>query len=133
MLSIEGNIVNNIDGIKRGRVEIGDNGIISSVGQPTGSADILLKDELIFPGFIDLHVHARECADHSWDYKEDFTTASAAAINGGVVAFADMPNNQVPPVDDASYLAKQELTKKSAVDVVLYAGIGRNTKPLSGP
>ncbi len=129
MLTIEGNIVN-IDGVKRGRVEIADDGLISSVGLPTGKADIVLKDELIFPGFLDLHVHARECADHSWDYKEDFISAGEAAINGGVVAFADMPNNPVPPIDDLSYETKQELTKKTPVDVLLYAGTNLSSNPL---
>jgi len=128
MLTIEGNIIN-IDGTSRGRIEIGQGGIIKSVGPVTGRADVVLKDELIFSGFIDLHVHARECMDHSWDYKEDFTTAGTAAINGGVVAFADMPNNPVPPVDEKSYADKNQLAKKCPVEVVLYAGIGPGTKP----
>jgi dihydroorotase len=128
MLSIEGNIVN-IGKAFCGRIEIGGNGLIAKVGEPTGKADVVLDDELIFPGFIDIHVHARECADHSWDYKEDFTTAGAAAVNGGVVAFADMPNNPVPPVDDKSYAEKYQLAQKSAVDVLLYAGIGSKTHP----
>ena len=88
---------------------------------------------MIFPGFIDLHVHAREDASHAQDYKEDFVTAGEAAINGGVVAFAEMPNNPVPPVDDSSYSEKTKLTGKCGVEVVLYAGIGRETKPLSRP
>ncbi len=132
MLSIEGNIVN-IDKTSRGRIEIGNDGLISKVEAATGKADIVLKDELIFSGFIDLHVHARECADHSWDYKEDFTTAGAAAINGGVVAFADMPNNPVPPVDGKSYADKYQLAKKCAVDVLLYAGISPKTEPFFLP
>ena len=130
MLTIEGNIVN-IDKISRGRIEIGDDGLISSIGQETGSADIVLKDELIFPGFVDLHVHARECADHSQDYKEDFTSAGQAATNGGIVAFAEMPNNPVPPIDEKSYADKYELTKKSAVEIVLYAGTNPASKPLT--
>jgi dihydroorotase len=129
MFTIEGQIVS-LDKTSRGRIEIGDDGLISSVGKETGSADLVLKDELIFPGFIDIHVHARECADHSQDYKEDFTSAGLAAINGGVVAFADMPNNPVAPVDEKSYAEKYELAKKSAVDVLLYAGIGPKTEPL---
>jgi len=100
MFSIEGIIVNT-DGQKRGRIEIDRNtGLIARVGEPMGGANVVLKDELIFPGFVDIHVHARECADHSQDYKEDFKTAGEAAINGGVVAFMEMPNNPVPPVDD---------------------------------
>ena len=128
MLTIEGSIVN-LDKVSRGRIEIGQDGIIQSVGKETGKADVVLGDELIFPGFIDLHVHARECANHAWDYKEDFTTSGKAAINGGVVAFADMPNNPVPPVDEKSFADKYQLAQKSAADVVLYAGIGPKTEP----
>ena len=83
MLSIEGLIVNKK--ITRGRIEINpETGLIESVTLPTGRADIILADELIFPGFIDLHVHAREDTSHAQDYKEDFATAGEAAINGGV-------------------------------------------------
>jgi len=129
MLSIEGNIVN-IDKTFRGRIEIGDDGLILRVGQPTGVADVVLKEELIFPGFIDLHIHAREDVSQKWNYKEDFNSASLAGINGGVIAFADMPNNPLPPTDEFSYSAKEKLAKKSEVDVLLYAGVGQNTKPL---
>src|SRR3989344_2402238 len=99
MLSIEGNIVNT-NTIFRGRIEIDQSGIISKIGSPTGAADFVFKDELIFPGFIDLHVHAREDAGHAQDYKEDFTTAGEAAIHGGVVALADMPNNSILRIED---------------------------------
>ncbi|OGI65315.1 amidohydrolase [Candidatus Nomurabacteria bacterium RIFCSPLOWO2_01_FULL_39_18] len=131
MSSIEGIIVN-IDGQRRGRIEIDqETGLITKISEPTGVADVVLEDELIFPGFVDLHVHARECVDHTQDYKEDFKTASEAAIAGGVVAFAEMPNNPTPPIDGQSYKAKEQLTKRSEVEIVLYAGIGENTKPLA--
>ncbi|OGI74314.1 amidohydrolase [Candidatus Nomurabacteria bacterium RIFCSPHIGHO2_02_FULL_41_18] len=130
MLTIEGNIVS-MDKIFRGRIEIDQSGMINKIGEPTGDADFIFKDELVFPGFIDLHVHAREDVIHTQDYKEDFKTAGEAAINGGVVAFADMPNNPTPPIDDASYVAKNSLVQKSPVPVLLYAGIGPDTKPLS--
>lgn len=129
-LSLEGNIVNT-EKVFRGRIEIEENGIINKIGAPTGDADFIFKDELIFPGFIDIHVHAREDMSHLQDYKEDFRTVGEAAINGGVVAIAEMPNNPIPPIDDESYKNKKELTKKCGVEVVLYAGIGPNTKPLS--
>lgn len=129
MFSIEGIIANTGE---RKRIEINtENGLISRIGETTGSADVVLKDELIFPGFIDLHVHAREDVSHSQDYKEDFVSAGQAAINGGVVAFAEMPNNKVAPIDDASYEAKNVLAKKSSVEVLLYGGIGPKTKPLT--
>jgi dihydroorotase len=129
MFTIEGNIVNK-EGQKRARVEIDDAGIITKVTEPMGQADLILDEELIFPGFIDIHVHAREDTSHKNDYKEDFSTAGDAAVAGGVVAFADMPNNPIPPVDAQSYEAKKKLTEKSKVEIVLYAGIGAQTNPL---
>ncbi|TSC78030.1 MAG: dihydroorotase [Parcubacteria group bacterium Gr01-1014_24] len=121
----------NINKVFRGRIEINQSGIINKIGEPTGDADFIFKDELIFPGFVDLHVHAREDMSHTQDYKEDFVSAGEAAINGGVIAFAEMPNNPMPPIDDASYDAKLNLAKKSPVDILLYGGIGKGTKPLA--
>ena len=119
-------------GQKRGRIEIDQTtGLITKVGEPTGLADAVFKDELIFPGFIDLHVHAREDMSHTQDYKEDFTTAGQAAINGGVVAFVDMVNNKVPTVAEEAYLERKNLSKKSIAEVVLSAPIGKGTRPLS--
>ncbi|MBN1441345.1 MAG: amidohydrolase family protein [Planctomycetes bacterium] len=109
-------------------------GLITEVCAPRGAADLTLSDEfLIFPGFIDCHVHAREDTSGSQVYKESFETAGDAALHGGVAAFLEMPNCPHPPVDDESYLAKKELTRKCAVDVLLYAGIGPDTSPLSFP
>ncbi len=130
MLSIEGNIVST-NRVFRGRIQIDNRGMISKIGSPTGEADFIFKDELIFPGFIDLHVHAREDMSHTQEYKEDFISAGEAAINGGVTLFAEMPNNPIPPIDDTSYQAKKELAKKSPVTVLLYAGIGSKTAPLN--
>jgi len=128
MLSIEGIIANKGE---RKRIEINTRtGLILKVSNPTGSADVVLKGELIFPGFIDIHVHAREDISHIEDRKEDFITAGKAAINGGVVAVAEMPNNPIPPVDDKSYKIKNKLTKKSEIEILLYAGIGPHTQPL---
>ena len=86
---------------------------------------------ILLPGLIDKHVHAREDTTGAETYKESFTSAGHAAIHGGVTAFAEMPNNPVPPVDDASYLAKLELARRAPVDVLLYAGVGPKTRPLS--
>jgi len=85
--------------------------------------------KLLFPGFVDLHVHAREDTSGKHNYKEDFFTAGEAALNGGVIAIAEMPNNPIPPVDAESYAAKEELAEKCAVPVLLYAGIGPGTRP----
>ena len=114
-------------------------GLIENVGAPgapgaTAGADLSLgEDFLIFPGFIDVHVHAREDASSTECYKENFQTAGLAAIEGGVTAFVDMPNNPQPPIDDASYLAKREISRNCPVDVLLYAGVGPRTRPLTFP
>ncbi len=85
---------------------------------------------LIFTGFGDIHVHCREDVSGQQNYKEDYETASAAAIHGGVTFIADMPNNPVAPTNYERYAEKEKLTAKSKVHVTLYAGIGPGTKPL---
>jgi len=130
MLRLEGTIANH-DRLFEGAVEINtDTGLIESVGPLTGKSDLDFDGCILFPGFGDIHIHAREDAGGTQLYKEDFTTMSAAAIHGGVVHVADMPNNPVAPIDDQSYATKELLTKKSAVHITLYAGIGPHTQPL---
>ncbi len=131
MLRVEGRIANH-DREFEGAVEIDtETGLITNVGAATGKSDLDLRGCIIFPGFGDLHIHAREDVSGSQTYKEDFATVSVAAIHGGVTHVADMPNNPVAPVDDARYEAKERLTAKSAVHVTLYAGIGPETRPLT--
>ena len=130
MLRIEGRIVN-YDAEFNGAVEINPTtGLIEHVGPTEGRSDIDTTGCLIFPGFGDIHIHAREDSSGTQTYKEDFASASAAAINGGVVHVADMPNNPIAPIDDRTYAAKEALTSSSAVHITLYAGIGPNTSPL---
>ncbi len=131
MLRVEGMLVNH-DAMFAGAVEIDTaTGLIVRVGEAQGKSDIDTSGCLIFPGFGDIHIHAREDVSGTQMYKEDFATASDAAVQGGVVHVADMPNNVVAPVDDARYAAKELLTAKSAVHVTLYAGIGPGTLPLA--
>ena len=107
---------------------------ITAVGEPAGTGDVVVDDEhLVLPGLIDIHVHARQDPTERDSYKENFATAGAAAVNGGVTAFVEMPNNPEPPVDDASYAKKRALTESSPADVLLYAGVGPSTSPLSFP
>jgi dihydroorotase len=130
MLRIEGRIVNH-DAEFEGAIEIDTRtGLIERVGPMEGRSDIDTSSCLIFPGFGDLHIHAREDVGGTQRYKEDFRSMSAAAVHGGVVHVADMPNNPVAPINDASYVGKEALTKTSDVHVTLYAGIGPNTNPL---
>ncbi len=131
MLRLEGTLVND-DAVREGAVEIDPaSGLITAVGPLTGHSDADCRGCLIFPGFGDIHIHAREDASGQQSYKEDFRSASAAAIHGGVTHVVDMPNNPTAPVDDARYEAKERLTTVSDVRVTLYAGIGPGTQPLA--
>ncbi len=114
-----------------GQVLIGKNGMISRIGKHLGRADFIYPNDcVIFPGFVDVHVHAREDASGMHNYKEDFRTASEAAISGGVVCIADMPNNPIAPSDCKLYNKKKVLAASSLIPVILYAAIGPGTKPL---
>lgn len=122
-------------GIHPGQIRIAGESI-AEVGELLGTPDVTFSDNcLIFAGMGDIHIHARDDVSEVETYKEDFCTASAAAIHGGVVHVADMPNNRIAPVDDASYLGKREHLRKRNVpiQVTLYAGIGPETRPLSFP
>ncbi len=129
-LRLEGTLVNH-DSLTEGAVEIETStGLITHVGPKLGKSDLDTTDCLIFPGFGDIHIHAREDSSGTQTYKEDFRSASAAAVHGGVTQVVDMPNNPVAPVDDARYAAKEKLAAASDVHVTLYAGIGPFTQPL---
>ncbi len=119
----------------RGQIRI-EEGTIVEVGEELGTPDFDFGDtSYVFAGMCDIHIHAREDVSESQTYKEDFCTAAAAAIHGGVVQVADMPNNPVAPIDDDSYRAKQRhlAARDVPIQVTLYAGIGPGTRPLSFP
>jgi len=121
------------EGVRSGQIRIVD-GVIDAVGPSLGKADYEFPDPcLIFAGMGDIHIHARDDVSEAETYKEDFCTVAQAATHGGVVHVADMPNNRVAPIDDASYRGKQEHLKRRNVPihVTLYAGIGPGTNPLS--
>jgi dihydroorotase len=121
-----------IDGVRPGQVAI-ENGTIAAVGPSLGRPDHVFDDGcLIFAGMGDIHIHARQDITGRDNYKETFATAAAAALHGGVIQVADMPNNKVAPVDEARYAAKEHLLALANLDVVftLYAGIGPGTRPL---
>jgi dihydroorotase len=131
-LLIEGQLAD-VDGVRLGRVLIED-GLIAAVGDVPGEPDAVFgPDCLVFAGMGDVHIHAREDPTGKECHKETFATAAAAALHGGVVHVADMPNNPAAPVDDASYAAKEALVRRGQFPVhyTLYAGIGPGTRPLA--
>ena len=71
-----------------------DDGKILKIGRetnmPKSDVRLDLKNLLVLPGLIDVHVHLR---DEEKAYKEDFYSGTAAAAAGGMTTILDMPNN----------------------------------------
>jgi len=78
-----------------------------------------------FAGLIDPHVHIREPGATQ---KEDFYTASRAAVAGGFTFILDMPNNPIPTVSLEALEDKIALADKKAVcDISFHYGTnGKN-------
>jgi allantoinase len=77
-----------------------NDGTIESPDAAAGpiDAEIDARGLLIFPGFIDPHVHSR---DPGLTDKEDFAHSTRAAAVGGVTTLFEMPN-AIPPVTNAA-------------------------------
>lgn len=80
---------------------VAEDGVIRELAEPGrgGTADVEVDASglLVFPGFIDPHVHSR---DPGLTEKEDFAHSTRSAAAGGVTTLCEMPN-AVPPVADA--------------------------------
>ena len=122
--------------VKRKQISFDEStGLILEAGQlkvPKDQVDYYFEDDcLLYAGMGDVHIHAREDVSGKNNYKEDFLSAFEAMKNGGVTHAGDMPNNPIPPVDNATYEAKFHLAKKAHRCLWFYAGIGPNTRPLT--
>ncbi len=81
---------------------------------PDGETDVIDASYLmLFPALIDPHVHFRTPGA---EYKEDWTTASKAAIRGGVTTVLDMPNNSPSCSTIFTLDAKEELVQKQLLE-----------------
>src|SRR5579885_3166543 len=87
----------------------------------TASADeeIDATGRLVFPGFIDPHVHSRE---PGLTEKEDFAHSTRAAAAGGVTTILEMPN-AIPPVSDIAIFRERaaQHARSAFVDFGLWA------------
>jgi dihydroorotase (multifunctional complex type) len=100
-----------------------ENGRISKIGKeaqmPKADEKINLRNMLVLPGLIDVHVHLR---DEGKAYKEDFYTGTAAAAAGGITTVLDMPNNE--PVTMSTETLKNRMRiaeKRVLVNVGFYS------------
>ena len=105
-------------------------GRIVSIGDriscPADAVSIDLHKSVLFPGFVDVHVHLRE---PGFSYKETIRTGTLAAAHGGFAHVAAMPN--LDPVPDcAAALAVQRaiIEKDALVHVHPYGAISIGEK-----
>ena len=100
-------------------------GKIVSIGngvfRPDDTVTIDISNMVLFPGFVDVHVHLRE---PGFSYKETIRTGTLAAAHGGFAHVAAMPNlNPVPDCVDALNLQRALIEKDALVHVHPYGAI----------
>ncbi|MDE7054712.1 MAG: amidohydrolase family protein, partial [Oscillospiraceae bacterium] len=84
------------DGFRPADIAIAEGRIVSIARglSAAGYVAIDLHDAVVFPGFVDVHVHLRE---PGFSYKETIRTGSLSAARGGYTHVCAMPNlNPVP-------------------------------------
>lgn len=93
------------------------------------------RESLIFAGFGDVHIHAREDETGKQVYKEEYKTAGDAALHGGVVHVCAMPNTPSPVVGKKEFSWHRERIHSlgHSVSILNYLGIDTKTKPLGKP
>lgn len=104
LLIKNGLLVDTVEGRTEEKDILIEGGIIKAIG-PYGTLGagfnghvIDAKGKLVTPGLFDMHVHLREPGE---EYKETIETGCRAAVAGGFVAVASMPNTK-PPNDNGS-------------------------------
>ena len=89
---------------------------------PAATAVIDANGKLIFPGFVDSHVHFRE---PGLTHKEDFSSGTLAAAAGGVTTVMVMPTDNPFTLTPKDFSEKRALAEGRAhVDFALQAGLG---------
>lgn len=89
-----------------------------------------VSGKIILPGLIDPHVHLRE---PGFVYKEGFVTGGQAAAAGGFCTVIDMPNTNPPTTTPKNLKLKQDLSKKSGINILFYYGIDSSQKDITVP
>ena len=107
------------------------NNIIDYVGTNLPDADIEydIRGLDVIPGMIDPHVHVRDLKQSE---KEDWSSASNAALRGGITTVFDMPNTRPPTVNLQFLNAKREKAKLAKVNYKFnVAATSQNLKELA--
>ena len=122
-LLLKGGTVYTGDGFINADVLVDEDRIVSvspSISQE-GASVIELHDQLVVPGFVDVHVHLRQ---PGFSYKETIYSGTQAAAAGGYTAVCSMPNLNPVPDDLANLQVQLDIIKKDAkVHVYPYGAI----------
>lgn len=114
------------------RDEIGEiwfvNGRVCNANPGIVCEEIDGTGKILFPGFIDPHVHFRTPGDGK---DETFATGSRAALAGGTTLVLDMPNTMPPTFTKFALEEKREIIgEQSLVRWGLWFGAGNNIDEL---
>lgn len=99
-----------------------ENGRISAINgpKPSDAKVINCHGNLILPGIIDAHTHIR---DMGLSYKEDWLSASKAAVSSGITTIFDMPNTKPATFDCVSLEEKRKAAQKSIANTGYNFGV----------
>jgi len=78
-----------------------------------------IKSKLVIPGVIDPHTHIRDLQQSE---KEDWTSASKAALAGGVTTVFDMPNTIPATTNLINLNIKRDAAKKALINYKFFIG-----------
>ena len=120
--------VRGLDGRLDVRLEDGRVADVAEDLQVDGTIPVGVPAEFVIcPGFIDMHVHLREPGQ---EHKETIATGVAAAVAGGFIGVACMPNTD--PVNDHAGVTEEILRKAAAAGLARVYPIGAVSKGSKG-
>jgi dihydroorotase len=106
-------------------------GKIAEIGRglagSAGSRRIDVRDLLVVPGLVDLHVHFREPGQ---EYKEDLSSGTRSAVAGGFTTVCCMPNTS--PTNDDRTVTELIVRRAREVGACKVRPIGAVTRGLEG-
>ena len=111
------------DGLRPVDISIAEGRIVSIAGglDAPGAVSIDLHHAVVFPGFVDVHVHLRE---PGFSYKETIRTGTLSAARGGYAHVYPMPNlNPVPDSLETLNVQREIIERDAAVHVHPYGAI----------
>ena len=116
------------DGFRPADIAIAEGCIVSIARglSAAGYVAIDLHDAVVFPGFVDVHVHLRE---PGFSYKETVFSGTAAAAAGGYTAVCAMPNLNPVPDSPEHLRAQLDIIEKNAkIRVYPYGAVTRGER-----